>query len=490
MRNNVTPPDTYSVQAPSGDVTDWYQEPRVMATLVISISSNSSEDSMGTPVGRVILFGTIPTTIPDTTPMITPPTADTPIITPTIPPSPDHTPASLDYSPVFEAESDPSEDPASGHIPPLPATHHSYHQMMTLQTRSPVIPRRRVMILSPGQPIPHGRPYRYHLNGPVHMMTARKRVRPLPVQQLFMRHPVDHSSSDSSSRHSSSDHSSPDLSSTSAGPSRKRRRSPMTSVPALPLVSGALSPVRADLIPPPKRVRDIGYLADVEDDPRETRVERVAHPAIPEDIPEPAQEGAAEVTYETLGDLVQRIESADAKDFTVWLNIEKLDENILQKHGGSKQVGLKQLGSKQIRFKQLGPGVETGFHEVHDEKRVWFEVKLQGAQRDREANVFQVSNDDNAVAQRRLEDKQPEEKTNTDCLVKEQENKHLGVKVGANITVTGVPCREGAEGVVKWRMVSEVVLWTSVDYISWRHSCDYRHDVVGHRAVGQTWRYN
>nr|GEV85222.1 hypothetical protein [Tanacetum cinerariifolium] len=42
--------------------------------------------------------------------------------------------------------------------------------------------------------------------------------------------------------------------------------------------------------------RDIGYLADVEDDPRETRVEKVVHPAMPEDIPEPAQEGAAEGT--------------------------------------------------------------------------------------------------------------------------------------------------------------------------------------------------
>ncbi|GJX93509.1 RNA-directed DNA polymerase, eukaryota [Tanacetum coccineum] len=66
--------------------------------------------------------------------------------------------------------------------------------------------------------------------------------------------------------------------------------------------------------------------------------------------------------------------------------------------------------------------------------------------RDREAEVFQVSNDDTAVAQRRLEDKQPEEKTNTDCLVKEQEKVHLGIKVGANITVTGVPEQEGAEG--------------------------------------------
>nr|GFC27725.1 hypothetical protein [Tanacetum cinerariifolium] len=69
----------------------------------------------------------------------------------------------------------------------------------------------------------------------------------------------------------------------------------MTSVPALSHVSGALSHVRADLIPSPKRVRDIGYLADVEVDHKETKDERVAHPAMPEDIPEPAQEGAAEV---------------------------------------------------------------------------------------------------------------------------------------------------------------------------------------------------
>ncbi|GKB00859.1 hypothetical protein Tco_0828903 [Tanacetum coccineum] len=90
------------------------------------------------------------------------------------------------------------------------------------------------------------------------------------------------------------------------------------------------------------------------------------------------------------------------------LNIEKLDENIVQKHGGSKQVGLKQLGSKQVGFKQLGqkqvgfkqlgPSIETGFHGVQDEK----------------------------LAKRRLEDKQPEEKTNTDCLVKERKKVHLG----------------------------------------------------------------
>ncbi|GJX72380.1 zinc finger, CCHC-type containing protein [Tanacetum coccineum] len=128
----------------------------------------------------------------------------------------------------------------------------------------------------------------------------------------------------------------------------------------------------------------------------------------------------------------------------------------VQKHGGSKQVRFEQLGSKQVRFKQLGykqvrfkqlgPSVETGFHGVQDDKRVWFQVELQGAQGDHETKVFHVSNDDVAVAQRLLEDKQPEEKTNTDCLVKEQEKAHLGIKVRANIMVTGVPGQEGAEG--------------------------------------------
>ncbi|GKE49371.1 retrovirus-related pol polyprotein from transposon TNT 1-94, partial [Tanacetum coccineum] len=128
----------------------------------------------------------------------------------------------------------------------------------------------------------------------------------------------------------------------------------------------------------------------------------------------------------------------------------------VQKHGGPKQVGLKQLGSKQVGFKQLGHkqvgfkqlglDVETEVHGVQEEKRVWFEVELQRAQGDREAEGFQVSNDDAAVAQRWLEDKQLEEKTNTDCLVKEQEKVHLGIEVGANITVTEVPEQEGAEG--------------------------------------------
>ncbi|GJS86131.1 hypothetical protein Tco_0752672 [Tanacetum coccineum] len=108
------------------------------------------------------------------------------------------------------------------------------------------------------------------------------------------------------------------------------------------------------------------------------------------------------------------------------LNIKKLDENIVQKHEGSKQVGLKQLGSKQVGFKQLGqkqvgfkqlgPGVEIGFHGVQDEKRVWFEVELQGS-----------------------EDKHG-------LLGKGAEKGTPWYKGGANSMVTGVPEQEGAEG--------------------------------------------
>ncbi|GJW48978.1 hypothetical protein Tco_0080624 [Tanacetum coccineum] len=232
--------------------------------LVISISSDSSEDSVGTPAGRVILFGTIPATIPDTTPVITSPTTqtdtpviptETPIIPPTIPLSPDYTPASPDYSPASDSESDPSEDPSSDHIPPLPdispflssdddltdsdapdtppsPTHDTPFTEITASTqRSPIIPHHQVMLLVPGQPIPYGRPYRYHLNGPIISDTNQA--------------------------------------GTSAGLSRKRRRSPMTSVPASSPVSGALSLVRADLIPSPKRVKDSGYLAEVDVDRRE-----------------------------------------------------------------------------------------------------------------------------------------------------------------------------------------------------------------------------
>ncbi|GKC24685.1 zinc finger, CCHC-type containing protein [Tanacetum coccineum] len=62
---------------------------------------------------------------------------------------------------------------------------------------------------------------------------------------------------------------------------------------------------------------------------------------------------------------------------------EKVTTFGIQNHGGSKQVGFKQLGSKQVGFKQFGPGVETRVHVVQIENCVWFKVELQGGQGDR-----------------------------------------------------------------------------------------------------------
>ncbi|GJW51083.1 putative reverse transcriptase domain-containing protein [Tanacetum coccineum] len=313
------------------------------------------------------------------------------------------------------------------------------------------------MVLAPGRPIPHGRPYRYHLNGMVHMMTMKKRVRPLPTHRLVVRNSVDYSSSDhfssddslrdsssSSSSETSSDSSADALSdsassrssfdhslhtpssgmrpshhlcslvpsihrssaaisdrpshdSSSASPSRKRSISPATSVPLSLPTLGALSYAHANLLPSPKSIRSPESAMDLEgclEDifelyvPRETRlgvdfvdesselfrfkgtdlemdvdvirsngididpkiqaeidecfayadalrdrgvdarvvveaidreeietgirgpvkvrVDRVTHPVVVDDVPKPAQKGVVEVTYKTLGDLVQR----------------------------------------------------------------------------------------------------------------------------------------------------------------------------------------
>ncbi|GKF11965.1 hypothetical protein Tco_0049891, partial [Tanacetum coccineum] len=204
---------------------------------VISVSSDSSEESMGTSTGLVILFGTIPTTIPDTTPSVIPPSThiDT-ALTPTLP---DYTPTSPDYSHASDMESDPSVDPSLDYIspllaispflsstddssdsdtpdiPPLPTRGTPFTEMTLSAQSTPIVSvalRRRIMILTPRQPIPHGRPYHYHLNRPVHMMTARKRVGPLPTHRLAVRHSIDHSSSD----HFASDDSSRDSSSSSS----------------------------------------------------------------------------------------------------------------------------------------------------------------------------------------------------------------------------------------------------------------------------------
>ncbi|GJR23145.1 putative reverse transcriptase domain-containing protein [Tanacetum coccineum] len=120
---------------------------------------------------------------------------ETPIISPTIPPSPDYTPASPDYHlhriRVLNHPEDPSQT--------------IYH--LTIYSTIFIIGYDTQDSDTPDTPPSHIPMYRYHLNGPVHMMTARKRVGPLPTHLLAVRHSADHSSLDSSSEASSDFHS-------------------------------------------------------------------------------------------------------------------------------------------------------------------------------------------------------------------------------------------------------------------------------------------
>ncbi|GJW04289.1 hypothetical protein Tco_1563145 [Tanacetum coccineum] len=273
-----------------------------MAISVISIFSDSSEESVGTSIGRVILFDTIPTTVPATAPT-----------------------ANLPYtSPFICIDSSDNDTPD---IPSPP----------TLRQILPAplgLPRRPTVIVLPGM-----------------------RVGPLPTHRIALRYSADYSSSDHfTSDDSSRDCPSDSLSKTSsdspcdsptaisARPSRKRRRSSTTSVPVSSPIPRALSPIRVDLLPPHKRIRDfdsvtvfkvsleegfvpyvpreIGLGVDVEDsykpyiepdiDPDvgtaaeeeaessargtiKIVVDRVTHPVVPDDTTEPVREDYPEL---------------------------------------------------------------------------------------------------------------------------------------------------------------------------------------------------
>ncbi|GJW97008.1 hypothetical protein Tco_0178816, partial [Tanacetum coccineum] len=208
----------YSVQALFRGVTNWYQsqdiENQVMAAPVISISSDTSEESVGSHAPRVILFGAIPAIIP-VIPEVPVVPAD-PIVTPEVGTVSVVSPAGVldlvDYS--SSSDSDPSEDS----LPPAPDLPlvspflcsddtEADEFPLTPVVAPPGIRRRSATLVRPGEAIPFGRPYRTHLNGPRKLLTARKRVRPIPARRLAWRR-VSH--------HSSDRHSSPDSSSSSA----------------------------------------------------------------------------------------------------------------------------------------------------------------------------------------------------------------------------------------------------------------------------------
>ncbi|GKF75122.1 hypothetical protein Tco_0224566, partial [Tanacetum coccineum] len=76
-------------------------------------------------------------------------------------------------------------------------------------TALPGIHRRSAILIRPEEAIPFGRPYRTHLNGPRKLLTARKRVGPIPAHRLASKRVSPRSSDHRSSSSSSSSDSSP-----------------------------------------------------------------------------------------------------------------------------------------------------------------------------------------------------------------------------------------------------------------------------------------
>ncbi|GKD39191.1 hypothetical protein Tco_1259398, partial [Tanacetum coccineum] len=286
-------------------------ENQIMAALTIAISSDSSDESVGSPPSRVILFGDIPTVIPSTS-VVSPETSTiAPVISFAAPVMRCLHQSIFPRYQLFHKflctdsseASDSSDGPPSQD--PYVATIALWRSRVTASSPSPsdfpIAPvaappgtrRRAAILIRPGEAITFGRPCRTHLNGPRNLLTARKRVGPLLARRLAWRrvsprssdhHPSSSSSSSESSPVHSSGLNAPDQnysgSSTrdvsprlessygdsserplhsslhSGGPSRKRCRSPVDFVPSSTPVMGSLAPTRVDLLPPRKRFKD------------------------------------------------------------------------------------------------------------------------------------------------------------------------------------------------------------------------------------------
>ncbi|GKB07324.1 hypothetical protein Tco_0835608 [Tanacetum coccineum] len=225
-----------------------------MATLVISFSSNSSEESVGTSTARVILFGVIPTTISSIVP-----TADSPTIPPISP--------TIQFTSPFVCTDSSSIDTHDIPPPPIQDTPPAEITPSTRQIlpAPPRLPHEPAFLVLPEQPIPVGRPYRTQSNG----ITLHGIISPQMTHLETSSDSHSDTLSDSSSRQSSSGHPISDCpcdspASIFARLSRKRCRSPTISVPVASLVPRALSPIHADLLPPYKRIRDSDSVTDFE----------------------------------------------------------------------------------------------------------------------------------------------------------------------------------------------------------------------------------
>ncbi|GJS42826.1 hypothetical protein Tco_0567869 [Tanacetum coccineum] len=222
---------------------------QIMAASAIAISSDSSNESVGSLPSQVILFGDIPTVIPSTF-VVAPETSTiAPVISfvalvveTTLVASPTGLCGLVPYS-GFDSDS-PDEMSSLEHISPLlaippflctnsskasdssdgPPSQDPYVATVArwrsrVTTRPSSSSKFHISCYCPAwysstvndsyptqEAIPFGRPYCTHLNGPRKLLTARKIVRPLPARRIASRN----ASPRSSDHHSSSSSSSSD----------------------------------------------------------------------------------------------------------------------------------------------------------------------------------------------------------------------------------------------------------------------------------------
>ncbi|GKF07370.1 hypothetical protein Tco_0041594, partial [Tanacetum coccineum] len=190
----------------------------IMAASAIAIFFDSSDESVGSPPSRVILFGDIPTVIPSTS-VVAPKTSNiahvissaTPVVETTLDPY---------VATVARWRSRVTTRPLSSSEFPI-----------TPVTVPPEIRRWSVILIRLREAIPFGRPYHTHPNGPRKLLAARKRVGPLPARRLAWRHASPRSSDHHSSSSSSSSDSLPVHSSSLNAPDQAHSGSSTRDVP-------------------------------------------------------------------------------------------------------------------------------------------------------------------------------------------------------------------------------------------------------------------
>ncbi|GJR14587.1 reverse transcriptase domain-containing protein [Tanacetum coccineum] len=271
-------------------------------------------------------------------------------------------------------------------------------------TALPGIHRWSAILIQPGEAILFGRSYRTHLNGPLHssgldapnQAHSGSSARDVPprlcypprraprhreafrrwcaalLSTLYPPTTSESSSGDSSERplHSSSP---------SIGPSCKRCRSPVDSVPSSTPFMGSLAPTRVDLLPPRKRFRDLysseaSIEEDTEIDPIETKVDielgigdrddvrdhvaidPMSAPIVEEEIVEPAGEDSSDSSG-TRDGIVRSFE-----DMPIDLNdVRRLEADPLIARG--HRVGMIER-IKSLRLENL----KEEFHQIRKDR--------------------------------------------------------------------------------------------------------------------------